>query len=124
MKKESSLLTRMRRQRNGSVHPVFEYLADIDPEFLTAYNELAVLNFNYGERAKGRALSAKTKELLAAALLASVRGDTTQQHIRKALSLGASRREVAEALEMSLHITGAPSLEFGLRLLMELDREK
>ena len=53
MKKESNLLARMRRQRNGSVHPVFEYLADIDPEFLTAYNELAVLNFNYGERAKG-----------------------------------------------------------------------
>ena len=123
-KKQSKLLAKMRRQRGGSVHPVFEYLDGKDPEFLKAYNELAVLNFNYGESAKGRALSSKLKELIAVALLASVRGDTTGQHIQKALAHGASKREVIEALEMSMHITGAPSLEFGLRQLMGLERAK
>ena len=124
MKLSTKLLTKMRRQRKGNVHPVFEYLDGIDRAFLQAYNELAVLNFNYDEGAKGRALSAKVKELIAVALLAAVRGGTTREHIQKALSRGASKREVVEALEMPMHITGAPSLEFGLSELMLLEQKK
>jgi alkylhydroperoxidase/carboxymuconolactone decarboxylase family protein YurZ len=124
MKTSTKLLTKMRRQRKGNVHPVFEYLDGIDRAFLQAYNELAVLNFNYDEGAKGRSLSAKVKELIAVALLAAVRGGTTREHIQKALSRGASKREVVEALEMSMHITGAPSLEFGLSELMLLEQKK
>jgi len=111
----------MRRQRNGSVHRVFEYLDDVDGEFLKAYNELALLNFNYAEAARDRAIDAKTKELIAVALLASVHGNTTRQHIKRALALGASKREVVEALEVSMHITGAPSLEYGLSEMMALE---
>ena len=120
MKKLSKLPAKMRRQRKGNLHRVFEYLDGVDREFLQAYNELAVLNFNYAEGAKGRALTAKVKELIAVALLASVRGDTTREHIQRAMALGASKREVVEALEMSMHITGAPSLEFGVTHLMAL----
>ena len=124
MKTDNRLLTKMRRQRKGQLHPVFEYLDGIDPEFLAAYNGLAVLNFNYGKAPQGRELSAKMKELIAVALLAAVRGETTRQHIQKALAHGASKREVVEALEMSMHITGAPSLEFGLARMMEIERAK
>ncbi len=124
MRTPTKLLTKMRRQRKGDVHSVFEYLGGIDRTFLQAYNELAVLNFNYGNAAKGRALPAKLKELIAVALLAAVRGNTTRAHIQKALSHGASRREVVEALEVSMHITGAPSLEFGLSQLMALESKK
>jgi len=124
MQGQSELLARMRRQRGGHVHNVFEYLAEIDPEFLQAYNDLAVLNFNYAEAAQGRAIDAKTKELIAVALLAAVRGNTTRQHIKRALALGATRREVVEALEMAMHITGAPSLEFGLTEMMALETAK
>ncbi len=114
----------MRRQRKGALHPVFLYLDKEDRQFLKAYNNLAVLNFNYGSAAEGRALPAKIKELIAVALLAAVRGDTTRDHMRKAMFHGASRREIIEALEMSLHITGAPSLQFGLTQLMSIDSEK
>ena len=75
-------------------------------------------------RPRGVHYPAKLKELIAVALLAAVRGNTTRAHIQKALSHGASRREVVEALEMSMHITGAPSLEFGLSQLMALESKK
>lgn len=124
MTKPQKLLTTMRDQRKGDLHPAFAYLDKADRQFLKAYNNLAVLNFNYGPAAKGRALPAKVKELIAAALLAAVRGDTTRDHMRKALTHGASRREIIEALEVSMHITGAPSLEFGISQLMALDLRK
>lgn len=125
MKKTSSpLIAKMKRQRGGKVHSVFEYLDTIDREFLDAYNRVAVLNFNYGEAAAGRSLDAKMKELIAVALLAAVRGNTTRQHIQRALACGATVRQVVEALEMSMHITGAPSLEFGLSQLMEVGRSE
>jgi alkylhydroperoxidase/carboxymuconolactone decarboxylase family protein YurZ len=114
----------MKRERGGRVHPVFEYLDGIDPEFLDAYDRLAVLNFNYGKAARGRALSAKVKELIAVALLAAVRGSTTTQHLQEAMQHGASRREIVETLEMAMHIAGAPALEFGLSRLMELEAGK
>ncbi|MCC6344655.1 MAG: carboxymuconolactone decarboxylase family protein [Bryobacterales bacterium] len=123
MNTSKDVLTKMRIQRKGKVHPAFVYLDGIDRPFLEAYNSLAVLNFAYGREAKGRAMPAKIKELIAIALLAAVRGDTTRDHIRKAISHGASRREIVEALEMSMHITGAPSLEFGLMQLMAVDEK-
>lgn len=123
MKKSTKLLDKMLRERKGRVLPAWKYLCEIDPEFLEAYNGVAVLNFNYGTAAKQRALSGKMKELIAVALLAAVRGDTIGQHIKTALAHGASKREVVEALEMSMQITGAPSLEFGLKRLMEIERE-
>jgi alkylhydroperoxidase/carboxymuconolactone decarboxylase family protein YurZ len=124
MTNPKGLMITMRRQRKGELHSVFTYLAKVDPRFLKAYNNLAVLNFNYGRAAKERAIPAKVKELIAVALLAAVRGGTTREHIQKALSRGASKREVVEALEMSMHITGAPSLEFGLSQLMALEQKK
>jgi alkylhydroperoxidase/carboxymuconolactone decarboxylase family protein YurZ len=120
----AELLERMRAQRNGRLHRCFEYLGSIDPEFLDAYNGVALLNFNYAEAAPGRALDARMKELIAIALLAAVRGNTTRHHIRRALELGATRREIVESLEMAMHITGAPSLEFGLAEMMALDSKE
>lgn len=121
---EASLLDTMRRQRDGRLAAVFEFLDGLDPEFLRAYNEVAVLNFNYGDAGKGRALDARVKELIAVALLACVRGETTLQHMRRALEQGATPREIVEALEMSMHICGAPALEFGLRVLRELQSSR
>jgi len=117
------LLEKMRRQRGGDSPRFFEYLASIDAEFLDVYNELALRNFNYADGAVNRTLDTKTKELIAIALLVSVHGNTTRQHMQRALALGATKREIVEALEMALHITGAPSLEFGLTELMALDGE-
>jgi alkylhydroperoxidase/carboxymuconolactone decarboxylase family protein YurZ len=113
----------MRAQRKGKLLPAFEYLAGVDPDFLEAYNNLAVLNFSYPPAAGSRALEPKIQELIAIALLASVHGETTRHHIRRALELGATEREIVEALEMTLQITGAAGMEFGLSQLMALKAE-
>ena len=118
--KKTSLLDTMRRQRDGHLASAFEFLDGVDREFLQAYNELAVLNFNYGEAGKGRALDPRMKELIAVALLVCVRGETTRKHMSRALEQGATPREIVEAMEMSMHICGAPAFEFGLRQLQEL----
>ena len=118
------LIQRMKAERGGSILPAFEFMAGIDSALLDAYDRLAVLNFNYASTESDRALSAKQKEIIAVALLAAIRGNTTSKHMERALDLGASYRELVEALGLAMHITGAPSMEFGLELLMELATEK
>ena len=120
MSNHKELIEKMKAQRKGKLLPAFEYLAEVDPDFLEAYNNMAVLNFSYPPATGRRALDAKTQELLAIALLASVHGETTPNHIRRALELGATEREVVEALEMTLPITGAAGMEFGLSHLMAI----
>jgi alkylhydroperoxidase/carboxymuconolactone decarboxylase family protein YurZ len=119
----NELVQKMRAQRKGKLLPAFEYLARIDPELLEAYNGLAVLNFNYPP-ADSRALDARTKELIAIPLLASVHGDTTRNHIRRAMELGVTEREIVEALGMAMQVTGAAAMEFGLSQLMAVMAER
>ena len=118
---KDQLVAEMRRQRNGNLPAMFEYLAKIDPDFLAGYNAATLRVFNYSEGAEDRALDARMKELIAVALLASVRGGTTKRHIAAAYRHGASKREVVEALEVAFQITGAPSMEFGIHCMMDLD---
>jgi alkylhydroperoxidase/carboxymuconolactone decarboxylase family protein YurZ len=124
MKPTSKVIAKMRRERRGQLASAFEFLDGVDREYLEAYNRVAVLNFNYGDAGKGRALDARMKELIAVALLATIRGETTRKHMARALEEGATPRQVVEALEVAMHICGAPALEFGLRLLQELQAER
>ena len=114
----NELLQTMRAQRRGRLVPAFEFLAGIDPDLLEAYNNLTVLNFSYPPATESRVLEAKIKELIAIALLASVHGDTTRLHIRRALELGATEREIAETLGLVMQVTGAAAMEYGLSQLM------
>ena len=117
----AALIEKMKQERGGKLWPAFEYVARLDPDFLEGYNAATRQVFNYGAAAEDRAVDAKVKELIAIALLASVRGSTTGSHIRKCYELGATRREVLESLEVAYQVTGAPAFEFGVQCMMEID---
>jgi AhpD family alkylhydroperoxidase len=83
--------------------------------FVEAYNTLyrAALN-------DGRALSARTRELIAIGIL-SYRGDVASvtAHIRRAMRLGASKQEILEAVETSIIPGGAPTFFNGLSAIIK-----
>ena len=56
------------------------------------------------------ALCAKTKELIAVALSVAVKCEPClEHHLKRALQIGASEREIAEALGVALLMAGGPA---------------
>ncbi len=109
-----ALIEKMKKDR-GYIYPEWEFAARSDPDFVEAYNNLyrAALN-------DGRALDAKTRELIALGILA-YRGevDAVVAHIRRAMRLGATRQEVLEAVETAIIPGGAPTFFVGLQGIMK-----
>jgi AhpD family alkylhydroperoxidase len=97
----------------------WEYVADRDVNFMEAYNNLYASGL-----ADGKALPAKTRELIAIALLA-YRGlnDDVYNHAKRALKLGATKQEILEAVETSIIPGGAPTFSSGLKALMRVEEE-
>jgi AhpD family alkylhydroperoxidase len=118
-KRIDDLKEAMRKER-GYLYPEWEFLAENDVEFMEAYNNL----YNRALR-DGKALPAKTRELIAIALLA-YRGleNAVYEHVKRALRLGATKQELLEAIESSIIPGGAPTFSTGLRALMRVDEEK
>lgn len=64
------------------------------------------------------ALSAKNKELIAAALSVAVKCEPClEHHLRQALRKGASEREIAEALGVALLMVGGPAAAWPLETI-------
>lgn len=118
-KRMKDLIQGMKKER-GYLLPAWAYAAERDIDFMEAYNNL----YKLGLRA-GKALSVKTRELIAIALL-SFRGNESgvYEHIRRALKHGATKQEILEALETSLIPGGAPTFGCGLRALMRIEEEE
>lgn len=117
-KKGQELLERARKER-GYLSPEWEYVIKKDPDFFEAYNNL------YEKSLKdGKALPAKTRELIAIALLA-FRGqrDAVLSHAKRAIRLGATKEELLEAVETALVPGGAPTFLIGLSALLKLDEK-
>jgi alkylhydroperoxidase/carboxymuconolactone decarboxylase family protein YurZ len=113
-------------QQRGREVPEWTWLAEFDPEMMAAYNHLASHAFGYyGDRAnKPGALSPKVKELIAIALLTGQRDwDRVPTHLSRALDLGASDREIVDALQVAMVITGGPAMRMGIELLLKLHAE-
>ncbi len=112
--KAEALIEKMKKDR-GYIYPEWEFAARNDPDFVEAYNDLyrAALN-------DGRALDAKTRELIALGILA-YRGEAEAvvAHIRRAIRLGASQQEILEAVETAIIPGGAPTFFVGLRGIMK-----
>jgi AhpD family alkylhydroperoxidase len=118
-KKSEELLERAKKER-GYIFPEWEYVIKKDPLFFEAYNRL------YEESLKdGKALPAKTRELIAIALLA-FRGqeEGVVAHARRALKLGATKQEILEAVETALIPGGGPTFRVGLSALLKLDEKQ
>jgi AhpD family alkylhydroperoxidase len=106
-------------KERGYLYPQWEFVAENDVDFMEAYNNL----YNSGLK-DGKALPAKTRELIAIALLA-YRGleDAVCQHMKRAIRLGATKQEILEAIETSIVPGGAPTFYTGLCALMRVDEE-
>jgi 4-carboxymuconolactone decarboxylase len=65
---------------------------------------------------RDRNLDAKTKELITIVAMTTLQApeDVLQNHVRKALELGASKEEILEAIELIIPVVGMPTFEHGL----------
>ena len=118
-KKKQNLLEDIEKER-GRLPEQWAYIAEKDTEFMEAYNRL----YNLG-LTDGKALPAKTRELIVIGILAfRGRGDGVYQHCKRALRLGATKQELLEAIETSIVPGGAPTFGEGLRALMRIEKEE
>ena len=117
--KKQKLIKKMKKER-GYIQPAWVYMVDKDVDFMESYNNLY-------ERAltDGKALSAKTREFIAIAILA-FRGQENgvYLHAKRALKLGATKQELLEAIETTLIPGGAPTFGTGLSALMRIEEEE
>jgi len=100
-------------------HAVTQNLAGLReevPDLMKAFGDLGKAANRDG------ALSAKTKELIAVALGVAVPGDACIGfHVRSLVRLGATRKELAEALGMAVYMGGGPSLMYAASALAAMD---
>lgn len=118
------VLAEMERVR-GYVYPTHRYLAEVDPGFLESWNNLAgkALLHEGTEANPDAELPVKYREIVVSAVLA-YRGASTEglvAHLRRAISHGATKREILDAFEACAIPGGAPTFLAGVRALMELD---
>jgi alkylhydroperoxidase/carboxymuconolactone decarboxylase family protein YurZ len=116
---EKDIMQRIRRVR-GYLPDEWAYVAERDPEFWDIYNALyeKVLS-------DGKALPAKTRELIAIGVLSYRELEQgVCNHAKRALRLGATRQELLEAVETVTVPGGSPALRAGLRGLMMMEEEE
>jgi AhpD family alkylhydroperoxidase len=109
----------MKKER-GYVLPEWAYIAEKDVDFMEGYNNLYEKGLT-----DGKALPAKTRELIAIAILA-YRGlnNAVYEHSKRALRLGATKQELLEAIETSMVPGGAPTLSVGLQALVRIEEDE
>ena len=117
--KKHKLIKKMERER-GYVYPAWLYMIDKDVDFMEAYDNLYERGLT-----DGKALTAKTREFIAMAILA-FRGqeNAVYLHARRALRLGATKQELLEAIETTVIPGGAPAFSTGLSALMKIEEEE
>jgi AhpD family alkylhydroperoxidase len=117
--KKQKLIKKMEKAR-GYVYPTWLYMVDKDIDFMEAYNNLYERGLT-----NGKALAAKTRELIAIAILA-FRGqeNAVYLHIKRALRLGATKQELLEAIETTVIPGGALTFQVGLSALMRIEKEE
>lgn len=123
-KKRAARLIGEMKEARGYMYPSHEYLAAHDPDFLVDYNRLVGRALRHGSESNAdRALPAKYVELIVVGVLCfrAASQDAVRTHMRRALALGATRREILEALEAAMVPGGAPTLIYGVGVLMQLD---
>lgn len=99
------------RKVRGYTLPVHDVLADLNPEFLRRYGELAsYVLFGPGY---GRALDLKTRYLVLIGVTTAVKGDPEgiEWSVVRAMQAGATWNEVREAAFMAALPAGIPAFE-------------
>jgi alkylhydroperoxidase/carboxymuconolactone decarboxylase family protein YurZ len=116
---QGDILHTIQRVR-GYLPDEWAYVAGKDPEFWDIYNALYEKALS-----DGKALSAKTRELITIGVLSYRELEQgVTNHAKRALRLGATRQELLEAVETVTVSGGSPALRAGLKGLMMLEEEE
>lgn len=101
----------------GAQNTAYEVIAKLDPEYFEKLKGLYV----DGTFGRDGALPRKTKELIMVGIACALRAQRgIRIHSERALTLGASPREVLEAMEVAAIPGGMPGLWMGVETLQEI----
>ena len=101
----------------GSENSAYDVIAKLDPEYFEKLKGLYV----DGTFGREGALPRKTKELIMIGITCALnRPRGVRLHSERALNLGASPREVLEAMEVAAIPGGMPGLWLGVETLQEI----
>src|SRR6266480_2170182 len=101
----------------GAKNPAYDIIAKLDPEYFEKLKGLYV----DGTFGREGALPRKTKELIMIGITCALnRPRGVRLHCERALTLGASPREVLEAIEVAAIPGGMPGLWLGVETLQEI----
>jgi 4-carboxymuconolactone decarboxylase len=101
----------------GAENTAYDVIARLDPEYFEKLKGLYV----DGTFGRDGALPRKTKELIMVGITCALnRPRGVRLHSERALSLGASPREVLEAMEVAAIPGGMPGLWLGVETLQEI----
>jgi 4-carboxymuconolactone decarboxylase len=106
---KQAFVDKMYRER-GYILDFHKVMAAEDFDFLKAYDQLIQAGYT-----KQRTLDAKTKEIIYAVILTSVKAsvDHIKSHIKLALDYGATKTEVLEALVICIPAASVPAFMIG-----------
>ncbi|HEY7556181.1 MAG TPA: carboxymuconolactone decarboxylase family protein [Candidatus Binatia bacterium] len=105
----------------GAQNRAYDLIAELDPEYFEKLKGIYV----DGTFGRDGALPRKTKELIMVGITCALsRPRGVRLHSERALALGASPREVLEAIEVAAIPGGMPGLWLGVETLKELLNEK
>lgn len=112
------------RAVRGYTLPLHEMLAELNPELLKRYGNLASYAL-FGEE-EGRALDLKTRFLVLVGVTTAVKGDREgiEWAAARAVKNGATWHEVYEAAFMAALPAGIPAFEGACRVFKELQEGK
>lgn len=112
------------RAVRGYTLPLHEYLAELNPEFLRRYGDLA--SFTLFGDAEGRAMDLKTRFLVLVGVTTAVKGDREgiEWAAVRAIQNGATWKEVYEAAFMAALPAGIPAFEAACRAFNEMKKGK
>jgi alkylhydroperoxidase/carboxymuconolactone decarboxylase family protein YurZ len=105
----------------GAQNRAYDLIAELDPEYFEKLKGIYV----DGTFGRDGALPRKTKELIMVGITCALsRPRGVRLHSERALALGASPREVLEAVEVAAIPGGMPGLWLGVETLKDLLNEK
>jgi len=105
----------------GAQNRAYNLIAELDPEYFAKLKGLYV----DGTFGRDGALPRKTKELIMVGITCALsRPRGVRLHSERALALGATPREVLEAVEVAAIPGGMPGLWLGVETLQEILTEK
>jgi 4-carboxymuconolactone decarboxylase len=101
----------------GAKNTAYDVIADLDPDYFEQLTRLYV----DGTFGRDGALSRKTKELIMVGITCALRLERgVRIHSERALTSGASPREVLEAMEVAAIPGGMPGLWLGVETLRDI----